>query len=167
MVERVERHDIKRVSSLSEVAGRLLGRYYDELDVRFPAGFDPAHANDELGEFAPPRGVFLVAYVDDHPRGCAALRRFDHTTAEVKRMWVDPASRERGVGRRLLGELEIVSLELGYRHLCLDTSAHLPEAVALYRSAGFVEVPDYNDNPDAAFWFHKDLLFSDDAPCSD
>jgi GNAT superfamily N-acetyltransferase len=155
MVEEVE---IRRESSLSELASGLLQCYYDELDVRFPAGFDPGNdAAEQLHEFMAPSGTFLVAFIADEPRGCGALRRFDETTAEIKRMWVDPFVRGSGLGRKLLSVLEAAGLELGYQHLCLDTSSHLPEAVALYRGAGFDEVPDYNNNPDAAFWFRKDI----------
>jgi GNAT superfamily N-acetyltransferase len=145
-------------SSRSDLARRLLQRYYHELALRFPNGFEPGHAAvAQLHEYAPPGGIFLVAFLSDAPIGCGALRRFDDNTAEVKRMWVDPVARGRGVGRGLLRELEASGVALGYQRLCLDTSAHLPEAVALYRSAGFDEVPDYNNNPEAAFWFRRDI----------
>ncbi len=154
-----EHVEITRESSLSDLARRLLQRYYDELALRFPAGFEPGDAAvAQLREYTPPGGIFLVAYLGDAPVGCGALRRFEDDTAEVKRMWIDPVARGRGVGRRLLGELEATGVALGYRRLYLDTSAHLPEAVALYRSAGFEEVPDYNNNPEAALWFGKEIL---------
>jgi GNAT superfamily N-acetyltransferase len=152
----VDGSEIKRESPLGDLAGALLQRYYDELATRFPSGFDPGEdVAAQLREFLPPRGTFLVAYLDDVPRGCGALRPFDVTTAEVKRMWIDPVARGRGLGRQLLSELEVVGRDLGYRQLCLDTSEHLREAISLYRSAGFTEVPDYNNNAAAAFWFGK------------
>ena len=85
------------------------------------------------------------------------MRRLDETTAEIKRMWIDPVARSRGLGRSLLAALEAKAIELGCRSIRLDTNAHLTEAAALYRSSGYLEVPSYNDNPYAAHWFEKSL----------
>lgn len=72
-------------------------------------------------------------------------------------MWVDPAVRGQGGGRRMLAALEAEAAALGALEVCLDTSAHLTEAIALDRSAGYQEVPAYNDNVYAAHWFRKTL----------
>ena len=72
-------------------------------------------------------------------------------------MWVDPAARGLGVGRQLLTALEGAAVELGCEAVYLDTSAHLTEAIALYRSFGYEEIPAYNDNEYAALWFEKRL----------
>jgi len=69
--------------------------------------------------------------------------------------WIHPELRGRGVGRRLLAALEEQALQLGLTTLRLDTSSHLDEALALYRSAGYREIAPYNDNPYAAHWFEK------------
>lgn len=143
---------------VSTLATELLRRYYEELARRFPGGFDlerTVAARPE--ELQAPHGSFLVARVDDRPVGCGAVRKLDETTGEIKRMWVDPAARGQGVGRQLLSALEGAAVELGCETVYLDTSAHLSEAIALYRSFGYEEIPAYNDNEYAALWFEKRL----------
>jgi len=142
----------------SPLALGLLEHYYSELATRFPEGFDLERTiTAPSAELRPPRGAFLVAHVDGRPVGCGAIRKLDDTTGEIKRMWVSPQARGHGLGRRLLGALEATAVELGCATVRLDTSAHLTEAIALYRSAGYEEIPAYNDNGYAAFWFERHL----------
>jgi ribosomal protein S18 acetylase RimI-like enzyme len=70
-------------------------------------------------------------------------------------MWVDPAARGVGVGRSLLAALERAAVQLGCTTVRLDTAASLREALALYRSAGYLDIPAYNDNRYAAHWLAK------------
>ena len=72
-------------------------------------------------------------------------------------MYVTPAARGLGVGRRLLEELEAAAREMGYHRLRLDTGARQPDALGLFRTAGYEEIEDYNGNPFAAHWLEKDL----------
>jgi ribosomal protein S18 acetylase RimI-like enzyme len=72
-------------------------------------------------------------------------------------MWISPAARGLGLGRRLLGELEARAVAGGARVARMETSAVLGEALALYRSAGWVEVPAFNDEPFADHWLEKQL----------
>lgn len=141
-----------------EVATRLLARYYEELASRFPGGFDVDRsvAAPEV-ELRPPSGCFLIVRIDGRSVGCGAVRKLDENTAEVKRMWIDPSVRGRGVGRRLLAGLESAAERLGCQLVRLDTSSHLPEALGLYRSSGYTEIPAYNDNFYAHHWFEKSL----------
>ena len=144
----------------SAVARTLLDRYYDELAARFPGGpgeFEPGRIAAPATEFAPPRGTFLVARLDGRAVGCGAVRVLDAEHAEIKRMWVDPTARRLGVGRSLLGALEHAAAGLGARAVRLDTAAYLTEAIPLYASAGYREIPAYNDNPYAAHWLEKPL----------
>jgi ribosomal protein S18 acetylase RimI-like enzyme len=106
-------------------------------------------------EMAPPQGVFVVLYEDGEPVAGGGLRRLDEGGAEIKRMFVEPSARGRGFGRRVLDELEAVAAELGYRRLRLDTAQSMTTAIALYRSAGFVDIPDYNGNSYASYWGEK------------
>jgi GNAT superfamily N-acetyltransferase len=145
---------IEAAAADSPTTMALLAAYFAELAARFPDGFAAAAAGDEL---SPPDGIFLVAWSGGNPMGCGGIRRLDDTTAEVKHMWVDPRWRGRGVARSLLTRLEAAAAALGYRCARLDTSVHLPEAVALYRNAGWTETPPYNDNPYAGHWFLRDL----------
>jgi GNAT superfamily N-acetyltransferase len=142
----------------SELVGDLLERYFAELDARFPGGFDPERTvAAPAAELTPPHGRLLVARLHQRPVGCGAVRRLDAETAEIKRMWIDPAARGLGVGRRLLAALERAAAELGCRVVRLDTAAALTEALALYSSAGYREIDAYNENPYAAHWLEKRL----------
>ncbi|MEU7874736.1 MarR family winged helix-turn-helix transcriptional regulator [Dactylosporangium sp. NPDC049140] len=139
-------------------ARHCIAAYYEELGRRFDAGFDPAlsiSAADE--ELTPPAGVLLVATLHHEPVGCGALKFHGDAPAEVKRMWVSPAARGLGLGRRLLSELETTAATAGARALRLETNASLTEAIALYRSAGFEEVAPFNAEPYAHHWFEKRL----------
>jgi putative acetyltransferase len=86
------------------------------------------------------RGTFLVARDRERAVGCGAIRLIDNTTAEVKRMYVVPEQRGKGVGRTVLASLEAAAQQLGARRLVLETGIHSPEALALYRRAGFRQI---------------------------
>jgi ribosomal protein S18 acetylase RimI-like enzyme len=105
----------------------------------------------------PPAGLFLVATLHGEPAGCGALKFHPGAPAEVKRMWVAPAVRGLGLGRRLLTELEAQAAAHGVRVLRLETNQTLTEAISLYRAAGYREVPAFNDEPYAHHWFEKSL----------
>jgi GNAT superfamily N-acetyltransferase/DNA-binding MarR family transcriptional regulator len=135
-----------------------LAAYAGELDQRFDVGFDPARSLPaEDADLTPPAGLLLVATLHGEPVGCGALKFHDGAPAELKRMWVAPSARGLGLGRRLLGELEARAREHGVRVLHLETNRALTEAVALYRSAGYREVPAFNDETYAHHWFEKEL----------
>jgi DNA-binding MarR family transcriptional regulator len=144
---------------------RCMKHYFDELQTRFEAGFDPqvgaAHDADNL---VPPQGVVLVARLHGSPVGIGCLTFDDNNAAEVKRLWVDPSARGLGVARRILAALEARAIDHGARVAQLDTNSSLVEAIALYRAAGYVEVPPYNDNPYAQHWFEKLLGESAGSP---
>jgi ribosomal protein S18 acetylase RimI-like enzyme len=76
---------------------------------------------------------------------------------DIKRMWVDDAARGLGLGRRLLADLESRAARAGARTARLETNRTLVEAIALYRSVGYREVPAFNDEPFADHWFEKGL----------
>jgi GNAT superfamily N-acetyltransferase len=99
----------------------------------------------------------VVAYLRDEPVGCGALKHFDDGVTDIKRMWLAEAARGLGLGRRLLETLEQRAAAAGARTVRLETSDLLVEAVALYRSAGYREVPAFNDEPFAHHWFEKRL----------
>jgi len=139
-------------------AQRCLRAYFAELSGRFDSGFDPAlsiPASDD--DLRPPAGVLLVAALRDEPVGCGALKFHDDAPAEIKRMWVSPAVRGLGLGRRLLAELEAHATARGVRTLRLETNRALSEAIGLYRSAGYREVSAFNKEAYAHHWFEKTL----------
>ena len=92
----------------------------------------------------------------------AAIKRLDERACEIKRMYVVPEARGRGVGRVLLAALEELARDLGYPVARLDTGAEQPGAQRMYERAGYAPVPDYNGNPYASFWGEKRL-----APATD
>lgn len=108
-------------------------------------------------EFVDPSGRFLIAYCGNRPVACGGVKRLDNTTGEVKRLYVVPDARGRGVGRGLLRALEDAAAELGWRTVRLDTGDQQPDALELFRSAGYREIPDYNANPYASYWLEKRL----------
>ena len=133
-------------------------RYFDELDERFPTGFDPG---DTLVVDAPamaaPNGTFVVARCDGGAIACGGVQRHDDRSGEIKRMWVHPDWRGAGVGRRLLDHLEREVVALGLERVVLDTNSSLVEAIAMYERAGYEAIERYNDNPYARHWFAKSL----------
>ncbi len=139
-------------------ARRCLRAYVEELSGRFDGGFDPARSISAADhEMTPPAGVFLVATLHGEPAGCGALKFHPGAPAEIKRMWVSPAVRGLGLGRRLLAELEARAAAHGVRVLRLETNRTLTEAISLYRAAGYREVPPFNDEPYAHHWFEKTI----------
>jgi DNA-binding MarR family transcriptional regulator/GNAT superfamily N-acetyltransferase len=139
-------------------ARACLDAYFAELRQRFDAGFDPAVSRPApASDMRPPAGVFLVATLHGQPVGCGGLKLRRRAPAEIKRMWVSPDVRGLGVGRRLLAALEARAADNGARAVVLDTNRALTEAIAMYRSAGYCEVPAYNDEPYAHHWFRKEL----------
>jgi DNA-binding MarR family transcriptional regulator len=138
-------------------AQHCLRAYYAELHERFDTGFDPLRSTlPDPGELRPPKGLFLVARLHGAPIGCAGAKLpADSTTAEIKRMWVAPSARGLGLARRFLAELESIAAQHGRDTLRLDTNKALTAAISLYRSAGFYEIPAFNDEPYAQFWFEK------------
>jgi ribosomal protein S18 acetylase RimI-like enzyme len=101
--------------------------------------------------------MLVIAWLRGEPVGCGALKFLPGQPADLKRMWVAESARGHGVGRRILVELERRAAEHGVGAVRLETNATLVEAISLYRSAGYIEVPAFNDEPYAHHWFQKQL----------
>ena len=113
-----------------------------ELEDRYgEPDADPDHLTAD--DLVPPAGAFVLAWLDRDAVGCGGLRRYDDGVGELKRMYVDPRFRGRGVAREVLGQLERRALRLGYRRLVLETGVRQPEAIALYASAGYEPIAPY------------------------
>jgi GNAT superfamily N-acetyltransferase len=108
-------------------------------------------------ELSAPDGAFLVGWREGRAVCCGGLKRLDDEACEIKRMYVIPELRGSGVARELLQALEHKARALGYGVARLDTGPRQPHARALYESAGYVEVGDFNANPVATFWGEKQL----------
>jgi GNAT superfamily N-acetyltransferase len=142
----------------SAVARSCLRAYFAELDSRFPTGFDPERSlAATAAQLVAPAGVLMLAWLRGEPVGCGAVKLHGREPAELKRMWVAASARGLGVGRRILFSLEQYAAEHGAPAVRLETNQSLHEAIALYRSSGYREVPAFNDEPYAHHWFEKDL----------
>jgi GNAT superfamily N-acetyltransferase len=148
-----------RQESLDWFAGQaLIAAFFDEIVPLYPTitpdnPGPPATAE----QLRPPGGAFLVAYVDDQPVGCGGIKRLSGEAAELKRLYVAPEARNRGLARTLVAALENAARDAGYRIVRLDTGNQQPAALNLFRSTGYREIHDYNGNPHASYWFEKAL----------
>lgn len=139
-----------------ETAARLVAALCAELGERY--GRPPSPFTTD--EAADPRAGLVVARLDGEPVGCGALRRIDETTVEIKRMYVAPVARRRGVARALLLALERLAAQHGYVRTILETGDRQPEAMALYPACGYRRIANYGryvDRTDAAC-FEKMLV---------
>jgi GNAT superfamily N-acetyltransferase len=133
------------------VARALVARVQQEYVVRYGG---PDEAVVDPAEFVPPAGLFLVAEVDGAPAGCGAWRVHADGAVEVKRVYVEPAYRRRGLAQRLMAELERTAAAAGHRAVVLNSGDRQPEALALYAALGYTPVAGYGvyaEAPGAVF----------------
>jgi DNA-binding MarR family transcriptional regulator/GNAT superfamily N-acetyltransferase len=148
--------DVRTVDPAHPDAQRCLAAYFAELEHRSHTKLDPATlAAAKPHEMRPPHGVMLVAYLRGLAIGCGAVKLHGTGPCEIKRMWVDDSARGLGLGRRLLAELEATARAAGATAAHIETNHTLTEAIGLYRSTGYVEVPAFNEEPFADHWFEK------------
>ncbi len=126
---------------------------YDGLDLD-----GAAMPRAGAAELSPPGGAFLVGHRDHVPVCCGGVKRLDERRCELKKMYVVPELRGRGVARALLHELEERARALGYAVVQLDTGPKQVGARRLFESEGYVEVANFNGNPVASFWGEKPLV---------
>lgn len=138
----------------------LYADFIREADGPLPPGVVDIEMEISAGPPAnldPPDGRLLLGRVDGDPAAIGGVRHLDAPVAEVKSMYVVPAYRGSGIGARLLDELHSIAGARGCGAVRLDTSSYLTAAVALYRSAGYAEVSDYNGNAKADLWLERPL----------
>jgi GNAT superfamily N-acetyltransferase len=138
-------------------AADLLG----EMRLELIAAYDNAQRLDnpalEPDELRRPGGTYLVGWDGDEAVAGGGVRWFAEGLGEIKRMYVRPAARSRGVAGQLLAALEAAAIDLGYTRVRLDTGPKQPHAQRLYERTGYVPITPYNDNPFACFWGEKVL----------
>jgi GNAT superfamily N-acetyltransferase len=137
---------------LAQAMREEIAEIYDGLELDGPTM--PKAGAEEL---SPPGGAFVVGWRDSEPVCCGGVKRLTERTCEIKKMYVVPEARGRGVARTLLHELERTALGLGYTVARLDTGPKQLHAQALYADEGYAEVADFNGNPVAVFWAEKPL----------
>ncbi len=121
-------------------AARLLEQLIDGFTQSYGGGTTLPY---DAALFAEPEGRFVLVLDDGEPVGCGGFIRYDDETAELKRMYVVPKRRGQGISRLLLHELEASAAAAGYRSMVLETGDLQIEAIALYRSAGYLPIPCY------------------------
>ena len=132
----------------------LFGEYTDYLvagDAVFASYLELQRFDEELlhleEKYGPPEGCLYLLRVDGENAGCGGMRALDEGRCELKRMYIRPAFRGRGLGRMMARRIIADARAAGYKEMLLDTLPFLTAAQALYRSLGFCEIERYNDSP--------------------
>ncbi len=137
---------------LAQAMAAEIAELYEGLDLNGPQM--PKAGPAELG---PPHGAFVVGWIEEEPVCCGGIKRLPDGACEIKKMFVAPAARGQGVARVLLAALEDLAREHGYVVARLDTGPRQPHAQALYESAGYVRIENFNANPVATYFAEKAL----------
>ena len=154
---------IEAESPTSDVGSAILRAYMSDISGRYlgrpPTGaeIDAVLRDAPSDDLVAPGGILLVARQGRYAVGCAGLLLLPDRLGEVRRVFVDPRARGRGIGTGLMTELERLALDHGVTRLRLDVRHDLVEARALYAALGYEEVPAFNDARYAAHWFAKSL----------
>jgi len=145
----------------------MIRRLIVEYAASLPVDVSHEGIDDEAkklpGAYAPPRGTLLLAMDGDRPVGCAALRPLDPDVCELKRVYVRPEGRGRGIGRLLIVTILGSAQRMGYRRVRLDTIPDLKPALGLYRSLGFRFIAPYRAIPTERALF-MELRLREEAP---
>ena len=141
----------------SAVVESLLSAFAAEIAVLYPGWSLDSGPSARPEDFAGDYGRFLVVRHRGQPVACGGVKRLDDRTGEIKRLYVVPEYRGRGIGRELLESLESVARRFGWEAVRLDTGDNQEAALKLFTSSGYVAIDDYNANPYARYWFEKSL----------
>lgn len=143
----------------TEPGAGLLASMEAEIDALYEDRTGSIHTDSATSarEMSPPGGGFLLMRIDGDAVGCGGLKRLDDDTCEIKRMYVAPEWRGRGLSGVLLDALEEHARGLGYARVRLDTGDRQHAAAALYERAGYRRIADYNGNRLARLWFEREL----------
>ncbi len=133
---------VSHADPFSPEAALLLEELDRDLLERYPRQHIHGVSLDEL---AGDRGAFVIAWFDGRPIGCGAIRSLEEEVGEIKRMYVRPDARRRGIARQVLTRLETIARELGFLILRLETGTRQPEAIALYERHGYQRIPPFGE----------------------
>jgi N-acetylglutamate synthase-like GNAT family acetyltransferase len=150
--------DVKIFRAQSDSPEALL--LIDELSKELAARY----GDDGTGDFDPhnteiEKSCFVIARLNEEAVGCGALRPMTENIGEVKRMFVKPEMRGKGISRKILNELEKAAKEFGYEKVWLETGVLQPEAVGLYEKDGYIRIKNYGiyENNPLSICFEKKL----------
>ena len=133
--------ELRRTDYDDPVAEPVHERYLADITERYGG----APGCIEAAGFGSGRGCFLIAWLGDEPVGMGGLRRHEDGIGELKRMYVEPGARGRGIARALLAQLEQEAADLGFTEIWLETGTEQPEAIALYESSGYRLIEPYGE----------------------
>jgi GNAT superfamily N-acetyltransferase len=156
--------EVRRVPATEAPATDLVAAMVDEVSEMYGRIDVPGAPTATPADFSPPGGGFVVLYEDGRPVAGGGVKGLDDEACEIKRMYVVPDARGRGIARQLLVALEDEARRLGYRIARLDTGAKQPVARAMYERAGYRPIGNFNANPFASFWGEKALAPASGAP---
>jgi putative acetyltransferase len=151
--------EIRREDLTSDTAQKLIEALNADLRARYPEGDGMHYFRLDVEEVRPGRGAFVVAFDEGAPVGCGAVRTIAAGVAEIKRMYVLPNVRGRGIARRMLAFLEDEARAIGVRKLMLETGTRQPEAIALYSKTGYSLTGPFGEYPPSPsnVFFEKSL----------
>jgi GNAT superfamily N-acetyltransferase len=146
MSKRTDQSDVvvQRSDILSPTARTLIEALNAELSSCYPEA-GACHFRLDAHEVADGQGAFLIAFRAGNPVGCGAIRRIEAQTGEIKRMYVVPKERGRGVGRAILNALEAEARTLRVSRLVLETGIRQAAALALYQRGGFSQIEPFGE----------------------
>jgi len=150
--------ELRQVRLSDPTVAPLLAGLAAEYEQRYGPGDEMALAHPD--EFDPPTGAFVVLLDDGQTVAGGGIRRRQHDTCEVKRMWTSPGYRRRGLASTVLAALEDVARRLGYTRVQLETGPSQPEAIAMYGHLGYRAIPPFGPYLEA-FAFERDLAPAD------
>lgn len=162
MIHIIVANQDQHTQSVRELFWEYLQWANAKVQVNFGVSFDIAAMLEDdmntLDKFMPPKGRLLLGYVEDEPMGIACLKALTNSVAEVKRMYVRPHARKRGLGRALLNQLLEEARQIGYERVRLDSARFMTEAHQLYRTKGFREIQAY-EGSEIPKEFQKNWIF--------
>lgn len=150
--------DIKSAYNDIETIKLLFTEYAKSLEVDLCFQDFNFELDTLPGKYAYPDGRLYLVYINDLPIGCIALRRYDETSSELKRLFLHNGYRGLGISKLLIKQVISDAKEIGYQRILLDTLNTMKSAIHVYKSFGFKEIEPYYDNPlDGATYFSLDL----------
>ena len=147
-----------------QTAGKLFFEYAKSVNVSLCFENLDKEVESLPGLYAPPDGCLLLASCDGKIAGCVALKRVDHQTCEMKRLFVRSEFRGRGIGKHLTTAISDEARRIGYKRMRLDTLPSMKEAIALYQSLGFEPISPYRELPVPGALFMQTTLDRDSRP---